>query len=525
MTTSSLGMPDALIGEIVLAEIGTNTAESRTATYGVLIDWNDNGNYSGPYDVVTEDVRHNPGIKIQRGKDSVRPRSPAMVPAGSFALGNVHRRYSAENGASPLTGLIEPDRPVRVDLVNVISTPLITGAIDEPQQQPSRDERSIGINFLGNTAALRGQEISTILYQQIRTDEAVTVVLDAVGWPAADRVIAVGDTVMNFWWLDNDDPWAALAELLETEGTGASMYEDGRGYFHFENRNYRDMAGRSMVSQATFNETAPDSGLAYQRFSYVPGMKEIFNTVRITIKERTLTAALGKAWDAGKPVSLSASESRTVFATGADPWTAVQNVTLTTDYVVLSGSLASVTTAVVSATNVAITFTAGVSGAIVVGPAANPSSGPQLRAQVAAVTAEPEISVTDVGAVVTRAKTLSLTEHIRREISPGYAQSLCNVALAYYKEPRPSIAIEFVNASPPRLAQIGAREVSDRITIVEPQTGVNRDIHVEQLNHEINVGGRDHRCALIGSAALTANAPGLWGDTTNGGWGTAEWTD
>jgi hypothetical protein len=456
-----------------------------------------------------------------------------MVPSASFDLDNIDRVYSAENTGSPIYGYIAPDRPVRVSVQNVAVTDLLTGAIDEPIQQPDRTERSVGIQMLGAMAELRGREISTILYQGIRTDEAITVILDAVGWPAADRVLAVGDTVLNFWWLDHDDAWDALMELLETEGAGASVYEDGSGGLHFENRNYRDMVRRSTIEQAWFYEKlaghesdfhipyAPN--LSYQRFSYTSHIREIFNTARITTRRRELST-LGTAWT-DKPLVLGASESRPIVATSSDPWTNVQNVTATTDYAVLSGALASVTTSVISATRVSITWTAGTNGAVVVGPASDPASGPQLRAQVAETIDEPEVEVTSLGTTVTRPRTLPLTDGIRREIGVGYAQSLCNAALAFHKEHRPSIAIEFSNVTAADLAQIGVREISDRIGIAEAETGLARTIHIEQINHEINHGGREHRCALIGSAAPNPNPPGLWGVTTNGGWGTAEWTD
>lgn len=524
MTTSVIGMIDAIIGELIFAEVGSFPPESdaRLGNYAVMIDWDENGNFGGAYDLVIDDVRHNPGINIQRGKDSARPRSPAMVPSGSFELGNVHRLYSAENGSSPLFGLIGPDKPVKVSLQDVVNIDLITGAIDEPEQIPDRNKRAVGIRLLGKTAALKGREISTTLYQNIRTDEAVTIILDAVGWPPDQRAISSGDTVMRWWWLDDEDAWDALVELLETEGTGASMYESGNGWFHFENRNYRDMATRAMVSQGIYTESAPDDELAYQEFSYAPGMREIFNTVRITTVERALSD-VKVVWNAGAPIVLSSNEVRTIIAEIDDPITAVQSLLDPTD-IQGTGGAAHVDVSQISATKVAITFTAMAGGANLTGPVGSEDRGPQLRAQVAEVVAERDVTATSIGTVA-RPRTLSLTSGIRREISEGYAQSLCNVTLAFYQDPRPIISIEIMNASVERLAQIGTRDVSDRITVQEPITGVDRDIHIEQINHQVNVGGREHRCALIGSAAPDADAPGLWGVTTNGGWGTAKWAD
>lgn len=510
------------------AQVATPTvaeAESRSSDALVQVDWTDNGLYSDTGDDVTDVVRHRPGISVQRGKDSVRPRAQPMVPAGQFVLGNTSRDYSAENPSSPIYGYVAPDRPVRVSMLRDGSpvTRLLTGLIDEPEQLPSITEQSVLIRVFGKTALLRGQSISTPLYSQIRTDEAIGYVLDAVGWPALDRVISTGDTILEWWWLDEEDAFDALLALVETEGTGASLYEDGAGLLHFESRNYRNMADRSRDSQCTFAEQSSGSDIGYVNFNYVAMMREIYNTVTLTRKHREAQPSAA-VWTHGKPLSLSANESRTVFATGSDPWDDVQNVTVTTDYVVQVGSISSVTTSVVSATKVALTFVAGSSGATLLGPA-NDTSGPQLRAQAVTVVEEVLESKTSVGSVVVRPRTLSLTDKVRQEVSYGFADAIITAALNFYNEARPAISIEIINATAEHLDQILDREVSDRVTIVEPVTGVDRDIHIEQINHQVLRGGLEHRCAIIGSAAPDVADPALWGDTTYGGWGDGNWAN
>lgn len=82
----------------------------ETATYQVLVDWNNDGLFTGTYDDITLDVKE---VKINRGKDRQLSRVPAatceiLLHAGLYA------KYSALNAAGVLYGDIYPYRPVRV---------------------------------------------------------------------------------------------------------------------------------------------------------------------------------------------------------------------------------------------------------------------------------------------------------------------------------------------------------------------------------------------------------------------------
>lgn len=514
----------------------------RIADSSVEVDWIGDG-FGGAYDDVTDDVRNQPGISITRGKDAARPRSAPMIPSADFTLGNVNKRYSAENAGGPLYQFILPDRRVRIAMLPGVDLAyddplydyddpeafydaqptvyLFKGLSEEPVYQPDREQQSVAIRVLGSMAALRGVTISTQLYTAIRTDTAIGHILDAVSWPAADRVISVGDTTMDWWWADNQDAWSALMDLLETEGTGASLYEDGQGRIVFENRNYRQTASRSTASQVTF-EVGTDLG--FTNFGYAHGMRDVYNDVYMTIKRRAALSS-AKVWEYGSSLTLAPSELRTVIAkSGGDPWQSVQNVTVTTDYVVSAGSLVSVTTTVLTATSVAITFVAGGGGATLLGPA-SATTGIQLRAAEVTVTSEELVRQTvAIGTFVTRAQSLDLTqEGARAEISKASAQALADAAAEYYREARPTVSIEIVNVTADQLEQILTREVSDRITINEGPNGFMGDIWIEQITHVVTIGGRLHRCGIVGSKALDFTAsPATWdaGLWNSGNWGT-----
>lgn len=536
----------------------------RVATYRGRISWLGDGTYTGAYDDVSSEMRVNPSIAVTRGKDSARARSGPMVASGTVTLDNQTGRYSPERPDSPIYQLADlPDRPVILDMlmgtdVDVDSATigiddidtyidgtarvrLLTGITEEPEQHPSRSERAVQYSLLGSMAKLRGRSISTsTLSLNIRTDEAIAIVLNLAGWPAADRVLSVGDTTLLYWWLDEKDAWNALAELLESEGAGAALYEDTNGRVIFQNRNYRSTAARSSSAQALFRDkssaadvdiddpdvliddvdTLIDGGgtLAFVNFGYGSNRRDVYNEVSHTVNRRVVQSSAA-VWNYGTSLVLAASEVKTIFAhsSSGDPWSSISGVTVTTDYVVSAGSLTSVVTTQISATVVAITFTAGGGGATVLGPA-SATTGPQLRATAVPVVSTERIVQTASGStLLTTTHSLNLGDAgASKEMTAASGQSLVNAAAVYYRNPRAIVSIELVNSSWELLDQIGQLEVSDRIAIIEEQTGTASDFWVEQIRHQVDSGGIVHRCQLTCAKTLDTFPPALW---DSGLWG------
>lgn len=497
-----------------------------------------------PEDDVSGYVRARPGIKIERGKDGDRPRSPPMIARASFTLDNRDKRFSPENAASPIYPRVRPDRVVTVDALpdpltdldyddantdyddanvnyNVLNqASLFMGLTEDPVYQPGRDQQSVAITSFGMMTLLKNVIISTPLYANLRTDEAVGYILDlaGAGWDADNRAISTGDTTMLWWWLDNVTAWDALMQLLETEGTGAAIYESG-GVFHFENRNYRSVVGRSTTSQATF--TATTGTLPFIHLDYRHAMMDVFNDVRMTITNRVAQASAA-VWRLGSVLTLAASESRTIIIKLNDPVQNTVNCTDTTDYVVTAGSLESVTTTVLSATSISVTFKATSSGATVKGPA-SADTGPQVRAQAVTVQSSEEIVVSASGEVwAKRTNTLDLSQAgARAELSPATALAVCTVAANYYSEPRPVVHFDAANISPAMLDQILTRQISDRITVQEGANGFNGDVWIEAVTHEIDWSNQLHRWGVSAAKALDfTTSPGLWDVDV---WDDAEW--
>lgn len=86
------------------------------------------------------------------------------------------------------------------------------------------------------------------------TGARVTHILDLIGWPVADRSIAVGKAVLGNATLDSETALPMLKKL-ETSEQGY-LFVGPNGWVTFQNRHQRLTSTASLVSQATFGDTA-----------------------------------------------------------------------------------------------------------------------------------------------------------------------------------------------------------------------------------------------------------------------------
>lgn len=524
----------------------------------VLVSWDGTGDFTGLFDDVTSDVLDQPGVSIDAGKDGARTLSPPKVVAADFEVWNQDGTYSQERADSPIYQLVVPGRAVSIEVDHgtvsaydeddpydaddyydgVGTYSLARTSLDDISQDAALGQERVSLATIGIEALLLAQTVTVPVMVAPRVDECIDALLDAAGWPAADRDIAVSDTQFTYWWCDDREPWSALLELLQSEGPGA-IWVDGDGAFHFENRNYRTITDRSTTSQAAFfdqdsglpsaydEDDAYDvddfydgvtSGLWFTNLSYDPGYKNIRNRVTYTIKSRQL-AALGVVWSYGASLVLGSGEVVTLIARPNDPFQNAVTPALTTDYTV-SGGTVSVSLAATSGLVAFITVTA-TSGTPTV-------SGLQLRAQ--ALTAGFETTIANsVDASASIAKFSPIPgQDIPRvlqvagwpEINRANATAVCDAWTTRYMVPRPAVEITLRNADGAHVEQMLKRVTSDRITLYERNTGLSADVWINSKHLEIaGAGGRVFACVL-GCEKVEEVGGSRW---DVGLWGTAIW--
>lgn len=499
----------------------------------IEVSWDGSGAFSGPYDDVTADTLANPGVTIETGRDGARAFHPPMVPAADFDLNNEHGTYSQLRSDSPIYQQVLTGRPVRVSaafgqtrlyrshITYQAHVPyrgraiqrLATTSIDAIDQTAGIGSRRVRLSTLGLLGKLTGQRVSVPVQALFRTDNAITALLDAAGWPADQRRIEIASATFLYWWCDERSPWAAMMEVLASEGPGAAIYIDPEtNIFHFEGRNYRTTAARATTSQATFYGEQV-SGLFYTALSYEPGFDQIVNKATVLTRRRTV-GALQQVWQYGQTLVIPAGETRTLIARPSTPFKDPVVPVEGTDFTVTAGSVSTIIESS-SGFSAIIVFGAGVGGATL--------DNIQLRAYPLTVASETTVpNSVDASASIATFGEQTYQVPGWPEIETAEAEAVANTWVTRYQEQRASVSITLRNADDAHVEQMLQRQVGDRITIVDANTGLNNDVWIETKRLEMSGPGGVVLSCVFGCETATSLTGAIW-DTSEWNDATAVW--
>lgn len=354
---------------------------------------------------------------------------------------------------------------------------LFTGNLDDVPQQPAFGEHTATLPALGSLARLKGVAVSTGLYQNIRIDVALNILLDAAGWPASDRRIAQGNTTLLWWWLDDRDAFEAAVELMNTEGPGAYFGEDGDGNIVFEGRYHRLTNSRALLPQAVFLENGQQP-YRLDRMDYNPGLKGVVNACTVETRRRIATG-IEVVWTLGSSFTLGPNEFRIFTAAAGDgsPLTNAQLPMNGVDYTTVSGTVASTVLFRTSGGNITFRMDATAAGASI--------SGLQLRAQRLAVSSTTRVSErVDTTTSRGRYGRRNFALQVWPEMDDLVAQDFCDAIVNAYQEPRATMSLWL----PADIGGLTADRAlylrpSDRIAVYDTQTGLAGEAFVEQVEY------------------------------------------
>lgn len=453
------------------------------ATYTILIDWNGDGAVTGVGDDVTPDVLGDGSWTSTYGRDQSRQLSPGRIGSAAWTLCNADRVYSPENEDSPLFNDLGPGREVFVDAsFPTVDSPLFRGRIDDFVVHPDRSNLTADFTALDGMARLQGVELSTQVYEGLRTGQIVRLILDAVGWPVADRLIDVGATFTRFWWADGTDALTAVQEIVQAEGPPAIAYVSPDGTFVFRDRHHRLQDARSLSPQATFaaERVACDAptvtGFSYTApFEYETGWRDIVNSVEVVVDERQADIGVDPVWESDSPFSIANGETVSIAVTTSEPMTNAITPQLNSDYFHTGPGTVTVTLSRLSGQTITINLTAS-GGASTV-------TFLRLRARLIPVSRMIRISATDPESIDTFGE-----RRFQGQIPWATANdtaAVADVILSHYAQRRPIVKMRVVAQDPDYLEQILGRTLSDRITIRNGELGLDADFFIEQVSHTI----------------------------------------
>jgi hypothetical protein len=479
--------------------------------YEFKVDWNADGDYDDTGEDITTRVLTRSPTTISYGRDQARALSPIGPGEAELELDNRTRDYSPENTSSPLNGLVLPGRPMRIRAgFGGVTYDLFAGILDDFHVLPDLASRSIGLTCVDAITQLRGIDISTGVHRGIRTGEAIGLVLDAAGWPADLRDLDTGATCIPFWWEEGTDALSAIEQLVDSEGPPAMVTADGRGRVVFRDRHHRLIREASMSSQATFRDEGGEP--LFSDLVYHHGWRDIANSVTQSDPERAIAPVAEDVWTSYRTNDLAAGETLPITVELTEPAVSAITPVVGTDFTLRTGAAPTVTLSRTSGASITLFLTAAAGSSCTI-EALKLRAYPVFVARTLQVHAEDSVSIAAYGrrSFPLEAPWASLED----------ARAIVKIVLAHRAERLPIADLKIVAAPWPneRRTQVLTRDLSDKVSIIDSETGIDDSFYIERIRHTISGGGVVHEAELGCEKAAGQVANAFRFDTAGLGFG------
>lgn len=498
------------------------------ATYALLVDWNNDGDYGDAGETVSSDLISS---YVRRGFANPLARV-ARVGEATLALDNTDQSYSPESVANVL-----PRRPVRLRMTYDGTTETIyQGYLDsiDPSHAVARPIKTVTFGCVDDMDSLDRYEGEIAIQTNTRADDIITSVVAAVYTPSGTDY----DTGINAFPVASDRWTGRLSGQGAVGGVSSGVVQEFRasdkildactsdwGHFYiakggtptFRNRHAMPFDSSTVL---TLNETMSS-------IRYVKSAQPILNYVAVTCYPRKIGESneiLGEL-DQTTPPSIEDGEAATFDIRFRDPSNnaitlggkdVINPPVATTDFTCTddepgegTDETANVTpTATIYGDHAEVTLT-NTAGHIVYVQSLQVRGIAVRSWQPVTVVAEDSTSQTAYGRRVLRLDAPLMS-------SPVDAQALANWLLDYYKDPVPEVSVTFsANANATLMAAARDLELLDRVVLTDSQTGLSSDaFYVYGITHDIPAKHR-HMVTLDLMQAYSYGAdPWTWDTST-----------
>ena len=173
-----------------------NDVPTGFARYRVLVDWNNDGDYSDTNEEISDDVL---SITSTMGRNFASQLT-GKASAGSLevTVKNNTGKYSPFNASSDLAGNLVPNRPIQWAVTVPTETTIWTGYIESiiPAVQKGA-YTTAKIKAFGIFKKFATTDTRVPMKTSTATGAAIGDVLDSVGWGAGLRTLDTGQTTMT----------------------------------------------------------------------------------------------------------------------------------------------------------------------------------------------------------------------------------------------------------------------------------------------------------------------------------------
>lgn len=375
-----------------------------------------------------------------------------------------------------------------VDTAAVLYTPLDAGKtyvlhagiLDDVEVDSAAAARTFSGKVIDAFGRVNSGNLSTTVYQSIRTGDAINVVLDAIGWPSTARAIDPGVTIIPYWWEEGTDPAEAITKLVNSDGPPSIAYVEA-GVFVFRDRHHRLRSAASNTPQGLYSLIMPaGSGPGYDfkvekgSFAYDYGLRAIVNTASFSVDVRGLTD-VAEVWTSEDPIGMNSGDTQTFFVQPSDPVINAIAPTMASGDIQVTQGTFTATIDRTSGQKFILVVTCTGTGAI---------SRLALRGYAVAVTRTVQASSSDQ-ASINRYDTVSWPDEV--PWANAYdAQAIADRIVAVYANNRARVSFTIVNFNDRYETEMCSVRISDRVTVRNDVLGINSDFYVERLEHSVD---------------------------------------
>ncbi len=270
----------------------------------LLIDWDGDGLEESHEETRLQDVSLRRGRQHLISGDGSGFERPAIGEA-LLTLDNEDGRFDAWNSDSAIYGNVRPGRMLRLKVWHCgMLYPVFTGRLIDvvPQDTDTPTVQLVchdGYEWLASDK----RSVRIGVQTNIRTDEALDLILTAAGWPWARDLGATGSADQRaYWWADQQTALDAIYQLLDAELGEAWIAADGTFTFRGRHEGMGTVSDVLLVGQ----DVLRSSRLAQP-------WENIRNAISATAYPRVLQAE-AVLWTLSDAPQLAPGESITVTA-------------------------------------------------------------------------------------------------------------------------------------------------------------------------------------------------------------------
>ncbi len=462
------------------------------STYSITVKWNGTGTPTA-FDDMTSRVLTAGGLSWGKGRDSSRSLSPTTPGEAAFVSHNRDGLYSPDLASGGLFGKLGPGKKVIITgtPTSEAARNLFTGFLDGYTINADPFGASVSFTAQDSLAVLSEETISMGVVQSSLPGALIGLILDEVGWPAPDRDIDPGTTVIS-WWCEHDiSALEAIQKIVASEGSPAFVDTDATGKFVFKDRNHRVLDSASTSVQATFRNTGTEP-LYSEPVTYDAGFKDLINSVEFTVDVRTPDpVGMQPIWtnDEGGIFTLGVaatkifdivSESPFYGAVAPDDPYDITSPEEPLNDIALTGGTVSTTISRTSGKTLRLTVT-GLTGTSVI---------KRIRVSAVPIIVASTIQIISEDATSIAAnKIRSFSGEAPVWAGEHDAKAIADRVIYLRKNRTPIISFTLNNGSTERVQNSMDRQLSDRINFIEPVLGLASDFFIETIEHHVTTAG------------------------------------